>query len=55
MLAPSPASILNHNSPDLGIPPDSKINKSALRPVEIQDSTFGLVVIQAADGTIRTD
>jgi hypothetical protein len=27
----------------------------ALRPVEIQDSTFGLVVIQAADGTIRID
>jgi hypothetical protein len=28
---------------------------SVLRPVEIQDSTFGLFVIQASDGTIRTD
>jgi hypothetical protein len=31
------------------------IRGDALRPVEIQDSTFGLVVIQAADGTIRID
>ena len=31
------------------------IKKLALRLVEIQDSSFGLVVIQALDGTIRAD
>jgi hypothetical protein len=31
------------------------VSTDVLRPVEIQDSTFGLFVIQASDGTIRTD
>ena len=40
--------------------PDTKADISrfvshALGPVENQDSTFGLVVIQALDGTIRAD
>lgn len=32
-----------------------RTKRFSLRPVEIQDSTLGLIVIQALDGTIRTD
>ena len=34
---------------------DDYLREHALGPVENQDSTRGLVVIQASDGTIRTD
>mgnify|MGYP003471282161 CR=1 FL=1 len=33
----------------------TKSDHDELGPVEIQDSTSGLIVIQALDGTIRTD
>jgi hypothetical protein len=33
----------------------TRYSRSGLGPVENQDSTCGLVVIQALDGTIRTD
>jgi hypothetical protein len=40
---------------DLAVVRVDQKRSSRLGPVEIQDSTFGLVVIQAADGTIRTN
>jgi hypothetical protein len=46
---------MSHRKTDLGILRPKKSAKVVLRPVEIQDSTFGLFVIQASDGTIRTD
>jgi hypothetical protein len=35
--------------------PNSSTNPAILGPVENQDSAFGLFVIQALDGPIRTD